>query len=131
MADNLGPMAWLFLPENVLPQWQQKIAPRAKNPSGPKQSLYGHALFSARSAILCDLLEVTIFRLLARLLRHCLCAAKAVPMNGAPSSNADIAAFRRLPFSPTNQNIIGSNRLFCEAFFCPKDIFLFSGVGTS
>ena len=26
MADNLGPMAWLFLPENVLPQWQQKIA---------------------------------------------------------------------------------------------------------
>ena len=27
---------------------------------------------------------------------HCLCAAKAVPMNGAPSSNADKAAFRRL-----------------------------------
>ena len=36
MADNLGPMAWLFLPENVLPQWQQKIALRAENPSGPK-----------------------------------------------------------------------------------------------
>jgi hypothetical protein len=35
MADNLGPMAWLFLPENVLPQWQQKIALRAENPSGP------------------------------------------------------------------------------------------------
>ena len=28
---------------------------------------------------------------------HCLYAAKAVPMNGVPSSNADIAAFRRLP----------------------------------
>ncbi len=27
---------------------------------------------------------------------HCLYAAKAVPMNGAPSSNADKAAFRRL-----------------------------------
>jgi hypothetical protein len=26
---------------------------------------------------------------------HCLYAAKAVPMNGAPSSNADEAAFRR------------------------------------
>jgi hypothetical protein len=35
MADNLGPMAWLFLPENELPQWQQKIALRAENPSGP------------------------------------------------------------------------------------------------
>ena len=32
---------------------------------------------------------------------HCLYAAKAVPMNGAPSSNADKAAFRRLPFSPS------------------------------
>jgi hypothetical protein len=35
MADNLDPMAWLFLPENELPQWQQKIALRAENPSGP------------------------------------------------------------------------------------------------
>ena len=26
MADNLGLNAWSFLPENVLPQWQQKIA---------------------------------------------------------------------------------------------------------
>ena len=34
MADNIGPMAWLFLPENELPQWQQKIALRAENPSG-------------------------------------------------------------------------------------------------
>ena len=28
---------------------------------------------------------------------HCLYSAKAVPKNGAPSSNADKAAFRRLP----------------------------------
>ena len=34
MADDLGPMAWSFLPENELPQWQQKIALRAENPSG-------------------------------------------------------------------------------------------------
>ena len=31
MADNLGPMAWLFLPENVLVQYLQKIALRAEN----------------------------------------------------------------------------------------------------
>ncbi len=35
MADNLGPMAWLFLPENVQVQYLQKIALRAENPSGP------------------------------------------------------------------------------------------------
>ena len=34
MADNLGPMAWLFLPENVQVQYLQKIALRAENPSG-------------------------------------------------------------------------------------------------
>jgi hypothetical protein len=27
-------MAWLFLPENKLPQWQQKNALRAENPLG-------------------------------------------------------------------------------------------------
>ncbi len=32
---------------------------------------------------------------------HCLYAANAVPMNGAPSSNADKAAFRRLHFHLT------------------------------
>ncbi len=42
-------------------------------------------LFSARSAIFCDLLEVTIFRQSGTAIRHCLCAAKAIPMNGAPS----------------------------------------------
>ena len=36
MADNLGPMAWLFLLENEQVQYLQKIALRAENPSGPK-----------------------------------------------------------------------------------------------
>ena len=36
MADNLGPMAWLFLPEKEQVQYLQKIALRAENPSGPK-----------------------------------------------------------------------------------------------
>jgi hypothetical protein len=35
MADNLGPMAWLFLPENVQVQYLQKIALRAENPPAP------------------------------------------------------------------------------------------------
>ena len=36
MADNLGPMAWLFLPENVQVQYLQKIALRAENQFGHK-----------------------------------------------------------------------------------------------
>ena len=36
MADNLGPMAWSFLPENEQVQYLQKIALRAENPSGPQ-----------------------------------------------------------------------------------------------
>ena len=40
MADNLGPMAWLFLPENVQVQYLQKIALRAENPSGPQTYFY-------------------------------------------------------------------------------------------
>ena len=40
MADNLGPMAWLFLPENELPQWQQKIALRAENTSSQKKRCF-------------------------------------------------------------------------------------------
>ena len=36
MADNLGPMAWLFLPENEQVQYLQKIALRAENPYGLK-----------------------------------------------------------------------------------------------
>ena len=40
MADNLGPMAWLFLPENELPQWQQKIAD-AENIDRPNYCRFG------------------------------------------------------------------------------------------
>ena len=36
MADDLGPMAWSFLPENEQVQYLQKIALRAENPSGSK-----------------------------------------------------------------------------------------------
>ena len=36
MAEDLGPMAWSFLPENVQVQYLQKIALRAENPSGPQ-----------------------------------------------------------------------------------------------
>ena len=51
MADNLGPMAWLFLPENEQVQYLQKIALRAENPSGPRQ--YGFAVFSALVIFCC------------------------------------------------------------------------------
>ena len=36
MQTTSAPMAWLFLQENVQVQYLQKIALRAKNPSGPK-----------------------------------------------------------------------------------------------
>ena len=42
MADNLGPMAWLFLPENMLPQWQQKIALRAENKRDQVKGTHGN-----------------------------------------------------------------------------------------
>ena len=51
MADNLGPMAWLFLPENEQVQYLQKIALRAENPYGPRQN--GFAIFSALAIFCC------------------------------------------------------------------------------
>jgi len=45
MADNLGPMAWLLLPENVQVQYLQKIALRAENPFGHNYFL--RSIFSA------------------------------------------------------------------------------------
>ena len=36
MAGDCGLNALSLLPENVLPQWQQKIARRAENPFGHK-----------------------------------------------------------------------------------------------
>ena len=35
MADNLGPMAWLFLQENVQVQYLQKIAQKRKKSIRP------------------------------------------------------------------------------------------------
>ena len=43
MAEDLGSMAWSFLPENVQVQYLQKIALRAENPSGPKYIKYRQA----------------------------------------------------------------------------------------
>ena len=40
MADNPGPMAWLFLPENVQVQYLQKIALRAENKADPMRSSF-------------------------------------------------------------------------------------------
>ena len=39
MADNLGPMVWLFLPENVQVQYLQKIALRAENKPGSRMCI--------------------------------------------------------------------------------------------
>ena len=36
MAEDLGSIAWSFLPENEQVQYLQKIALRAENPSGPR-----------------------------------------------------------------------------------------------
>ena len=38
MADNLGPMAWLLLPENVQVQYLQKTALRAEKKRGQSLS---------------------------------------------------------------------------------------------
>jgi hypothetical protein len=45
MADNLGPMAWLLLPENEQVQYLLKIALRAENPSGFRN--FDEQIFSA------------------------------------------------------------------------------------
>ena len=110
MADNLGPMAWLFLPENVQVQYLQKNAQMRKKNLRPQilndtvEAYFLHEVqFSAA-------IEAAHFPdCETGYWRHCLCAAKAVPMNGAPSSNADKAAFRRLPFSPYHKHIRKKN----------------------
>jgi hypothetical protein len=38
MADDLGSIAWSFLPENEQVQYLQKIALRAENPSGSQSN---------------------------------------------------------------------------------------------
>ena len=53
MAGDCGLNALSLLPENVLPQWQQKIALRAENPSGPHRHImiWSRRIFCA--AIFC------------------------------------------------------------------------------
>ena len=97
MADNLGSIAWLFLQENVLPQWQQKIAD-AENLDRPNYSHFGAERIFRTKCDFLQVLDLLIFRQVARLLMP-------VP----------------LPFSPSNKNITWSNRLFCEAFFFFKN----------
>jgi hypothetical protein len=53
MADNLGPMAWLFPPENEQVQYLQKIALRAENPSGPKCYLLWTIIYFLRKHFFC------------------------------------------------------------------------------
>ena len=48
MQTTSAPMAWLFLQENVLPQWQQKIALRAENKHESKyviKNAWGRRIF--------------------------------------------------------------------------------------
>jgi hypothetical protein len=40
MADNLGPMAWLFLPENEQVQYLQKIALQKIHPAPNYNEIY-------------------------------------------------------------------------------------------
>jgi len=61
-ADNLGPMAWLFLQENVQVQYLQKIALRAENPFGPKWSHYLDMLYFPHVVRFSVAIEATIFR---------------------------------------------------------------------
>ena len=63
MQTTSAPMAWLFLQENVLPQWQRKIALRAENPSGPKWSHYLDMLYFPHVVRFSVAIEATIFRI--------------------------------------------------------------------
>ena len=59
MAGDGGLNALSLLPENVLPQWQQKIALRAENPSGHRHNDMVEANF-LRSNFL-QVLDLLIF----------------------------------------------------------------------
>ena len=62
MADNLGPMAWLFLPENVQVQYLQKIALRAENPCGARYlMIWSRSIFCTKCNFLLPLRQL-IFR---------------------------------------------------------------------
>jgi RNase P subunit RPR2 len=50
MADNLGPMAWLFLPENEQVQYLQKIAQKIHS---ARKQYSGYALSRSTRRIFC------------------------------------------------------------------------------
>ena len=54
MAGDGGLNALSLLPENELPQWQQKIALRAENKASPdNETIRGRMVFFAHCAIFC------------------------------------------------------------------------------
>ena len=53
MAGDCGLNALSLLPENVLPQWQQKIALRAENTPRPYHYNWNRRIFCAFCAIFC------------------------------------------------------------------------------
>jgi hypothetical protein len=54
-------MAWLFLPENELPQWQQKIAD-AENIDRPNYSHFGDERIFRTKCDFLQVLDLHIFR---------------------------------------------------------------------
>ena len=64
MADNLGPMAWLLLPENVQVQYLQKIALRAENKRGQILLRWSNIYFLRKQSFVA--IEATIFRIVRR-----------------------------------------------------------------
>ena len=66
MADNLGPMAWLFLPENEQVQYLQKIAQMRKKYIRPHAvSIWTCFIFRTKCDFLLPLRQL-IFRIVRR-----------------------------------------------------------------
>ena len=62
MAGDGGLNALSLLPENVLPQWQQKIALRAENSPRPYHFISGAGGFFAHLRNFLQVLDLHIFR---------------------------------------------------------------------
>ena len=129
-------MAWLFLPENVLPQWQQKIALRAENTPRPYHYNWGRRFFCAFAQFFAGIGPAHFPAAFGMLLsQH--------PMEGAPFMGTALAAHKQphwarrlLPFSPSlfhkfSNSLILDNRtgsgwsFLALPFFYSKDWSLF------
>ena len=62
MAGDGGLNALSLLPENELPQWQQKIALRAENKASPDRDCMGTNIFFAHLRNFLQVLDLHIFR---------------------------------------------------------------------